>query len=296
LLQRHAPQVILLYDSDDAGLRATFRAGDELLRHKVRVSVATLPEGEDPDTLVQRGGAAALEQVLKDAIDVFDRKIQILDRKAFFGSLSGRRRALDRLLPTIRATADSITRELYLTRGAEAAGVRKETLAQELAALGAASRPALSVSTGVDHVDAPSNAEKTLLFVMLQDDEWRARVLDVVDAENFQSPLYRRVFEALAEGRPDHLDEMSARVLESLQAEALGPRSVDTMFGTAVDWIEADRITREMKRIKGEIPLLSGEEQVRRVQELRSLTAQRNAKRPMFGIVDTARRKGAPGT
>ncbi len=50
LLQRHAPQVILLYDSDDAGLRATFRAGDELLRHKLRVSVATLPEGEDPDT------------------------------------------------------------------------------------------------------------------------------------------------------------------------------------------------------------------------------------------------------
>ena len=56
LLQRHAPHVILLYDSDDAGLRATFRAGDELLRHRLRVSVATLPEGEDPDTLARQGG------------------------------------------------------------------------------------------------------------------------------------------------------------------------------------------------------------------------------------------------
>ncbi|HEV8265544.1 MAG TPA: DNA primase, partial [Gemmatimonadales bacterium] len=78
LVQRHAPQVILLYDSDDAGLRATFRAGDELLRHKLRVSVATLPEGEDPDTLVQQGGAPALEKILKQGIDLLERKIQIL--------------------------------------------------------------------------------------------------------------------------------------------------------------------------------------------------------------------------
>src|SRR5205823_5424899 len=38
LLQRHAPHVTLLYDSDDAGLRATFRAGDELLRQIGRAS------------------------------------------------------------------------------------------------------------------------------------------------------------------------------------------------------------------------------------------------------------------
>jgi len=107
LLQRHAPHVILLYDSDDPGLRATFRAGDVLLRHKLRVSVATLPEGEDPDTLVQNKGAPALEQAIKDSVDVLERKVQILERKGFFGSLPGRRRALDRLLPTIRRTCCS---------------------------------------------------------------------------------------------------------------------------------------------------------------------------------------------
>ncbi|PYO64463.1 MAG: DNA primase, partial [Gemmatimonadetes bacterium] len=110
LVKRHAPHVILLYDSDEPGLRATFRAGDELLREGLRVSVATLPAGEDPDTLVQRKGAAGLEEILKDAVDVLERKIQILDRKGFFGTLPGRRRALDRLLPTIRAATDPITR------------------------------------------------------------------------------------------------------------------------------------------------------------------------------------------
>src|SRR5204862_56300 len=69
LVRRHTSHVILLYDSDEAGLRATFRAADELLRERLRVSVATLPPGEDPDTLVQRRGAAGLDAILKDAVD-----------------------------------------------------------------------------------------------------------------------------------------------------------------------------------------------------------------------------------
>src|SRR5207245_3460523 len=124
-------QVFLLYDSDEAGLRATFRAGDELLRHGLRVNVVTLPEGEDPDTIVQRRGGKTLAETLKHGVDLLERKIQILERKGFFGSLPGRRRALDRLLPTIRAARDPITRELYLSRVAEAAGVRKDVLERE---------------------------------------------------------------------------------------------------------------------------------------------------------------------
>ena len=81
LVKRHVTQVILLYDPDDAGLRATFRAGDELLREGLRVSVATLPPGEDPDKLVQRQGAAGLAALLEDAVDVLERKVQILERR-----------------------------------------------------------------------------------------------------------------------------------------------------------------------------------------------------------------------
>ena len=110
LLRRYTGHVVLLYDSDEAGLRATFRAADELLRHGMRVSVATLPEQEDPDTLVRGGGARALEEVLRQAVDVLERKIQLLERRGWFVTLPGRRRALDRLLPTIRAARDAMAR------------------------------------------------------------------------------------------------------------------------------------------------------------------------------------------
>ena len=64
LIKRFCKDVILLYDSDTAGLRATFRAADELLGAGLRVSIATRPVGEDPDTLAAAGGAEAIKALL----------------------------------------------------------------------------------------------------------------------------------------------------------------------------------------------------------------------------------------
>lgn len=301
LLARYTSHVILLYDSDDAGLRATFRAGDELLRHGLRVSVATLPDGEDPDTIVQRRGAAALAELLKDGVDVFERKVQILDRKGFFASLPGRRRALDRLLPTIRAAKDGITRELYISRAAEAAGIRKDVLEREA---GDGGGQAVKRSGGqVDQTTAqppdrptgfPSAAEKAFLVLMLEGDPWRARVLEFVAAEDFEFAPYRSVFEALLEDAPERLDATAARTFEELRAEGLGGRQADDVFAGAVSWIEARGLQRQVDVIDRELPLASEEEKLQLVLQKKRLSAEMNARYPKYKIA--TRRSGAPGT
>ena len=106
LLARYTRKAVLLYDSDLAGLKATFRTGDALLQAGVEPLVATLPSGEDPDSLVRKDGADALKQRIEAAIDVLDRKLEILEQRGFFGDIEGVRQALDRLLPTVRAAAD----------------------------------------------------------------------------------------------------------------------------------------------------------------------------------------------
>lgn len=296
LLRRYAPQVVLCYDSDDAGLRATFRAGDELLRAGVRVSVATLPEGEDPDSLVQRGGAAGLEAVLRDAVDVLERKIQILERKRFFETLPGRRRALDRLLPTIRATSDPITRELYLGRVAEVAHIRKDVLEREAGTRDGGRGTSVAAEPPVSRPSSPvpNNGERAVLLVMLTGEAWRARVLEKVDPEDIEHPVYRRMFEALVEGQADALEGQEARVYETLRAEAGAATEPDALFERAVSWIEARRLDRELERLEREIPLASGAEQDRLVRDVQRVSAERNKLFPRYKIA--SRRSGAPGS
>src|SRR5437867_6679528 len=290
LVKRHVTQVILLYDPDDADLRATFRAGDELLREGLRVSVATLPPGEDPDKLVQRQGAAGLVALLEDAVDVLERKVQILERKGFFGTLPGRRRALDRLLPTIRAAKDPITRELYISRAAEAAGVRKDVLEREVGARAPSTdlhRPPPSSPV------LPASAEKALLLLMLEGEPWKSRVTDAVDPEEVEFAPYRAVFESVADDAVLALDDTSARAYELLKAEGLGGRDPNEMYELAVSWMEARRLERHLEQLDDQLPFESPERQVSLIAEKRRVFDELRKRYPRYKIAK--RRRGAPG-
>jgi DNA primase len=170
LLARYANRILLLFDSDSAGLRATFRAGDTLLEEGLHPAVVTLPPGEDPDTLVRREGAEVLRRHLDDAVDVLDRKLHILDEKDYFSSIERTRSAVDRLLPTLRAAADPALMDIYVSKVADRTGVRRETLEDELRrpqAGGARPKTVTSPSPGPSSPRLPKlGAERTLLLLM----------------------------------------------------------------------------------------------------------------------------------
>jgi DNA primase len=185
LIVRYGRDVFLLYDNDEAGLKATFRSGQELLRNHAQVRVVTLPpgkDGKDPDTFIQAHGVAALEAQIGLAIDFFDRQIQIIERKGMFADIKGRRSAIDRLLPTIRATRDPLTRDLYLTRLSEVAHVDKETLVAEAdqpVTIGGRRLKAADGPSGeqppAHHVDVPEQHESHALPDLPVRDKWKGR-------------------------------------------------------------------------------------------------------------------------
>ncbi len=217
LIARYAPRAVLLYDSDLAGLKATFRSADELLRVGVEVLVATLPEGDDPDAVVQRGGSELLHQYVRDALDVLERKIQIMERKGAFSTIAGKRRAVDKLLPTVRSTADEVLRELYISRIADRTGLPRETIEREVQEGGVASRrqagrggDAAAPSGGrsspasahrrADERPVPSprmGAERNIILLLLRDEQWLERVASRLGPSDFRDPIYREIYAEL---------------------------------------------------------------------------------------------------
>jgi DNA primase len=247
LVARYTKRVVLLYDSDAAGLKATFRSGDELLRAGAEVLVATLPDDEDPDSLVRARGAAALQRYVDDAVDVLERKIQILERRGYFESLSDRRRAIDALLPTVRAAADEVLRDLYLTRITEKTGVPRETLQRE--AQSQASREAPASAPAERGRPKPRESgrrapdrlehlgpERGLILLLLRDPSYVVRAVEMgVSPDAFLDARFRRLFETLldvdgAEPEPDRSRvELFPEDLRPLVEELLGDQEGEHM-------------------------------------------------------------------
>jgi len=288
VLRRYAKQVVLSYDADTPGLKSTFRAADELLRQGVQVSVLTLPPGEDPDTLVAKGGAEAFRDLLGQAVDVFDRKIQLLDRKGMFASTEGKRRALDRLLPTIRAATDPVTRALYIETAHVRTGVPAHILEGEVAAgerrygavtrepaaaegLGEAPRPV----PGAGAADTP--AERDLVQLMLWDEGWVPRVRGDAGVELFRHPLYVAMADDLLSGRREpSLPEVAAE-WERLAAPPAAEPDREAMYNGALAWLRERPVRERVEEIERLMAVAPDDEKERLGREKLELKARLSA-------------------
>ena len=294
LLKRYTQAVTLFYDSDTAGLRATFRAADVLLHTGLRISIATLPPGTDPDALAVEGGAKAVQQVLNDSLDVLERKLQLLERKGWLGSISGRRRALDRLLPTLRAVSDKVTRDLYLGRCADALGISHESLVQEVDAGRwgppvAAERPRPRVPASQASGRRPrSSAERDLIRVMLRAPEWRSRVAEQLSELEGRNPVEWGLLTHIAQSDPDVsggelLEQVAPEarpILAELLAEPSGEFAEDATVVGALRKIESRRIEKRLHQINRRIVMASEEEKLELAREKETLSREISALNP----------------
>jgi len=229
LLSRYTKRVLLLFDSDAAGIRATFKAGDTLLEAGLHPAVVTLPPGEDPDTLVRSEGREGLEQYLDQAVDVLDRKLQILDEKDYFSSIERTRSAVDRLLPTIRAASDPALHDIYVAKVADRTGVRRETLEAEMKRAASGSAPTRvagppSVPRIAAHRVPKLGAERILLLLMTKNPDFVERAGEHVGAGDFVDVAYRAIFQALLDdpelrAPPVSMDPVAARRLQEILSD-----------------------------------------------------------------------------
>jgi DNA primase len=303
LIHKYTKNVFLLYDSDRAGLKATFRAGDLLLAGGSSVRVITLPSGEDPDTFVAKFGVDAFEKAAAASIDVFDRKIQILERGGWFADLRRKRQALDKLLPTLRATADHLTRDLYVNRTSEVAGVSREQLAREL--LVAPRERRVPSETGgppaaaeprvrrrerrADHRSIGVRAERELLRLLLAHRRYVEAAAERVGAEAFTDPVYREIFTELSmdsdravDDLAANLDEDGVAVLQELMDEPVSLERIEEAIEGSINALFRRDIAARLSEIDRLAPLATeaqkdefNAERNRLAAELRALGSQR---------------------
>ncbi len=311
-LVRYARSVFLLYDSDEPGLRATFKAADRVLEAGGHPMVVTLPEGEDPDSLVRKEGVGTLRGYLEDAVDALERKLQILDRKGYLESIEGRRRAVDGLLSTLRAVADPSLRDLYLDRTAERLGVRRETIVKEVAKSdrrrrrgprrtgggpGAPGgppgpgpgRPGRRPGTGKGAGDR--SAERTLLLLFLREPSMLDRALqEGLEADRFRGDDRAAVFRWLRKARegdaegwpPEDPPAEHRELVEELRADPTELVRSDAIFEQALRRLVYRPQLERLDEIDRELELADEEQGRELIVEKQELVRElRNAEVPV---------------
>ena len=123
LLKRYVETVLLCFDSDAAGKKAAARSLPALLSQGLIVKMVSLPEGEDPDSLIRRSGPAAFLEVVDNATDFFEHSLNEAFASGELNDSAGKSRLVARIAPPLALVQDAVLRETLLGRIASRLGL-----------------------------------------------------------------------------------------------------------------------------------------------------------------------------
>jgi len=276
-LHNYCEQVILLYDGDDAGKLAALRACGPALRAGLKVHVATLPEGDDPDSFIRSQGEAALAEVLDRALHYIDFGFEQL----------GSEDPEDVVKFMLRMVADidePVRRTLDLKRLAERSGLPQTALEQAMLRVAVSGRAQQSEPKVAD---IPCDkVEKSIVSILIGLPECADRVFAFISPSDFADQRMRRIAEAIFERKSKGLDFGVSALLSEIDDEPTRRLLTQTTFGEDLvgdterivnDHIACMRrrkITREIEKLRARIRTAEKEGDA---QELERLLSKRQS-------------------
>ena len=114
LIKRYTQEVLLLYDSDQAGVKAALRAIPILREAGVNSRIVNLRPHKDPDEFIKAEGAEAFEKRLEAAMDSFMFRIHIASGEFQMEEPQGQNRFFDRCAEYLLELSDELERNLYI--------------------------------------------------------------------------------------------------------------------------------------------------------------------------------------
>lgn len=205
LLQRYAKRVLLLFDQDKAGQKATFRAMEVLLPLGLSVAVVGLDAGEDPDSFLRKQGEDAFVGRLRKAQPVLEVYMDA-ELTAQGEGIEGRARAAEEIVTRLQLVPSEIERSLYLQSLARRTGLDLGLLKQK------AGRPVAAPTAPVQRAAVPAavpqrqpaaslsretKAQEMLLRLMLEDAGVRAEVVAAGVTSLFFDPNRQAIAEEI---------------------------------------------------------------------------------------------------
>ena len=243
LLKRYTQEVLLLYDSDEAGIRAALRGIPILREAGVNSRVVSLKPYKDPDEFIRNMGPEAFEQRLEEARDSFLFRVEVAENEFSMNYPQGQNQFFERCAQMLLELKDELERNLYIDavvkiyRGRY--GISSEDLRKRVNTLALKGTPAehrTQPKSGSPEKKKKESASDTSQKLMLT---WLVtypkifdKVAQYLTPEDFVVPLYREVAQMLFQQREEG-EINPARLLNSFP-DSEEQREVASLFNATI--------------------------------------------------------------
>jgi DNA primase len=185
IIKRYVDEVVLCFDSDEAGQNAAVRSLDHLLASGLAVRVAVVPAPHDPDSFIKANGGEAFRKLVEGAEGFFDYYLNRLCKLNDANSDKGRNAILRGMAEAVHKTGNLVLIDTYAQKTALRLGVLPEAVRAEFKKIPAAKTVPGESETepaAESEMSRPSTQEFWLLKLLLLHDDlvaWTALHLDV---------------------------------------------------------------------------------------------------------------------
>ena len=175
LLKRLSNNIILCLDGDNPGVEATLKIGDHLIKNGIEPKVIPLPNPEDPDSFILKNGKDRFINLVENALNFSDFKINKLKEKVNFKSDEETSNYINSVIEETAKLNDEIRQEVILKRLAKEFDIGYNTLDMRLKAL--TSKKEVKVKKEIivekrkeNHKDKYIKAMEQVLYFMFYND------------------------------------------------------------------------------------------------------------------------------
>ncbi len=242
LVKRYTQEVLLLYDSDEAGVKAALRAIPILREAGVNSRVVNLRPHKDPDEFIKTEGAEAFEKRLEAAMDSFMFRVSIAAGEFPMEEPQGQNRFFDRCAQYLLELSDELERNLYIeaiVKEYRRYGISVENLRKRVNSLAMKGTPAekrIQPKSGDPAVrkkeSAGEKSQKLMLTWLVTYPGIFETVEKYLTPSDFVVPLYKEVAEMLWNQRKEG-DVNPARLLNAF-TDSDEQKEVASLFNATI--------------------------------------------------------------
>ncbi len=247
LLKKYCDEIIVCFDGDEAGIKATMRNLDILNKVDCQFRIMVLPDNKDPDDFIKLHGRDKFQEHIGKSMGLIDYKIFLTKNKYPGDTIEDRAQLAKEVSSIIKDIKSPVEREAYIEKTANETGISKESIRLEVLdkvkntfvyknnlKRGSSYKGSNNYIEIVPLVEQKGHiiAEKQLIKFMITDNKLIKHILNNVSAEDFSVIEHQEIVAYLA----SNMDNMKDKEIENLFPHL--EENINKILSTDIEYID----------------------------------------------------------